>query len=303
MKTFLRIVRAFTALMFVATLLISWLVPPEDQLGRRPATWPDDRVSVRYTWGRDDGTGPRDADARPAGFDQPDVLMRGNDPTEWSSGTAFAVEPLGVLVTAKHVTDSCAQLALSPESARPRYEFAWEIVQHTRADVAVVRAAHSAPTLPLGDDARLERGATAFAFGYPSGVASALVGELMGRARGQGQGDFGWSPVMVWALVSRDPESEAPLGGISGGPLLDTEGRVVGVVIASGSERRPRFITTTVAPVLEALEGAVQRAPPSAATAAPVNPRTATEYGHALRSRGSVVSAICRRTDVGRRGR
>lgn len=303
MRTLARIFRAIALLAFAATIVVSWLVPPQEQRGRRPEAWPQERVPVRYTWGADTGTGPRDVDARPEGFDQPDVVMRGNPPSEWSSGTAFAVESLGVLVTAAHVTDSCAQLALAPENAQPRFRFAREIVQHTRADVAVVRADHTAPTLPIGDDARLERGATAFAFGYPSGVASALVGELMGRARGHGEGAFGWSPVLVWALVSRAPDSEAPLGGISGGPLLDSEGRVVGVVIASGSERRPRFITTTVAPVLEALDGAVRRTPVVTATPDPVSAQSYAEYGRALRSRGSVVSAICHRADVGRRGR
>lgn len=312
MQTFLRIVRAIIAFFFVVTLLVSWLVSPGPEQGRRPEPWPDTRVPVRYTWGEGTTSATPDGDAGSAGStgttaprapDQADVLMQDNEPSEWSSGTAFAVEQLGVLVTAAHVTNGCSQLAIAPEGDRREYEFASEIVQHTRADVAVVRMPHAAPPLPLGDDALVERGATGFGFGYPSGEPSAVVGELMGRARGRGEHDYDWWPVMVWALVAREPDSEASLGGISGGPLLDAGGRVIGVVIAAGSERRPRFVTTTIAPVLQALQGAVQRIPSDPGTRAALTAAVAAEYGRTLRARGTVASAICRRADVGRRGR
>jgi hypothetical protein len=130
-----------------------------------------------------------------------------------------------------------------------------------------------------------------------------IAGELMGRTRARAERGHAWSPVLVWALLDRAPDSDAPLGGISGGPMLDEGGRVIGVVIASGSERRPRFVTTTVPPVDDVLRGAATPGDPRDGDAVPVTPERARRYENLLRENRTVVAVYCRAGGPGRRPR
>ncbi len=77
--------------------------------------------------------------------------------------------------------------------------------------------------------------------GYPGGVPAIVVSELIGEATVR-RGNRG-EPTLAWAEIQRIPEFSGMLSGISGGPTLDMDGRVVGVNSA-GSERRGRVLTT-----------------------------------------------------------
>lgn len=62
----------------------------------------------------------------------------------------------------------------------------------------------------------------------------------------------GTAPVVVWAEIRRFPHDVPTMTGISGGPMLDAQGKVVGIVVAT-SVRRGRAIT--IAPqILRAVE-------------------------------------------------
>ena len=74
----------------------------------------------------------------------------------------------------------------------------------------------------------------------------------------------GTGPSLTWAEVSAFPDALKSLGGMSGGPMLDTSGKIVGVMVAA-SLRRGRI--DTVAPeILQAT--ATTYVPDNAATAA-----------------------------------
>jgi serine protease Do len=160
-------------------------------------------------------------------------------------GTAFSVDGRGVWFTARHVaSEVCQQLALvvngRPEPATMAY-------LHPESDLAVLQTRGGAPAMPLSTD-RPAVGDTGFSFGYPTGALGATEDTLMGRSRMQLAGRLaGATPTLTWSETRRFPETLETLGGMSGGPMLDQEGRIVGSVVAA-TTRRGRV--HTVAPEL-----------------------------------------------------
>jgi serine protease Do len=158
-------------------------------------------------------------------------------------GTSFSVGG-GVWLTARHVANrGCRQVVLVVDGARIPAEIEF---LHPEADLAVLRTgARAAPALPLSS-APVSVGETGFAFGFPSGRLGGTEDSLMGRTRMRLGGRLqGTGPVLTWAEVRRVPGELESLGGISGGPMLDENGAIVGIIVAS-SVRRGR--NHTVAP-------------------------------------------------------
>ncbi|MGC1088546.1 MAG: tetratricopeptide repeat-containing serine protease family protein, partial [Candidatus Acidiferrum sp.] len=84
-------------------------------------------------------------------------------------------------------------------------------------DIAIVEAeTGSHPPLPLGDELGLKVGETIYAIGAPKGLAASLSNGLVSAFR-QDQGQF-----LIQITASIAP-------GSSGGPLLNSEGQVVGL--------------------------------------------------------------------------
>ena len=67
---------------------------------------------------------------------------------------------------------------------------------------------------------------------------------LLGRVRLRSRGRYNFEEAaLYWAERQRVPAELRALGGLSGGPMLDDQGRVVGVLVAA-SQRRGRVTTT-----------------------------------------------------------
>jgi S1-C subfamily serine protease len=203
-----------------------------------------------------------------------------------SVGTAFLTAP-STWMSARHVADlTCTALGLRMSERWQRAEF---VGAHPQADVVVMRLSSSgiAP-LPLSDDA-LVAGQDGFAVGYPGGVATTVHGQLLGRTRMQVKGRFnGTAATTTWADLRRDPPGDESLGGLSGGPLFNRNGEIIGVMVAA-TPRRGRF--HAVAPEILAEMSAWPARP-----AAPDITFTAAnwaESGAALRARRRVVQAGC----------
>ena len=104
----------------------------------------------------------------------------------------------------------------------------------------------------------------------------------MGRSRMQLSGEInGTGPVLTWAEVVRYPDDLPALSGMSGGPVFDEQGKIVGIMVAA-SVRRGRI--HTVAPeILQAtaqsfaLTDASANAEPVSDVATPK--RVAERYG------------------------
>jgi S1-C subfamily serine protease len=195
-------------------------------------------------------------------------------PGKLALGTAFAVGR-GVWLTARHVANpGCARVVMVIGGTNVLAAIGY---LHPEADLALLRTKSQAmPILPLSI-ATPAYGETGFSFGFPSGTLGGAEGELMGRARMQLGGRLaGTAPVLAWAEVRRFPDSLESLGGISGGPMLDDDGTVVGISVAA-SDRRGRIFT--VAP--EVLRTVAAEVPSFVAgrSAAPADDEPVREVG------------------------
>lgn len=207
-----------------------------------------------------------------------------------ATGTAFSVDRAGGWLTARHVIQDCTQVALRGSRGWVRASVAWV---HPRADLALLRTEGGAAELPLSAEP-LALGGDGFAMGFPQGRPGAVHGRLMGRTQMQAEGRFnGRAATISWAEIRRHPDFDGSLGGISGGPMLDDRGRLVGVIVAE-SPRRGRF--ETIAP--EVLAPVTIDKKPLPRADGGTGPITVSRdaFGRAadtLRDRLQIVQAVC----------
>lgn len=133
------------------------------------------------------------------------------------SGTGIVWGGAGLIVTNAHCVPRDASLEVD---AANQWRSARVIAYHPRHDLALLAAPSvSGPLLELRDVESLRAGELVFAHGHPLGVRDALaMGVVHAIARDQRTGQPRW----VVADVRLAP-------GNSGGPLVDAEGRLVGI--------------------------------------------------------------------------
>ncbi|WP_309088230.1 serine protease [Phenylobacterium sp.] len=177
----------------------------------------------------------------PASPFDPSVVVDVPNENGPATGTAFSIARSGVWLTARHVVDGCARAALVVGDG---VGVATTVQIDPRGEAAMLLTEGGAEPLPLALAEPLRRGQRGYHPGFPQGEPGEATSRLLGRetlvVRGRGARS---EPVLVWAEAGRTKGLEGTLGGLSGAPVLDAQGRVVGVTIAE-SPRRGRIYTT-----------------------------------------------------------
>ncbi|MGE3249350.1 MAG: serine protease [Hyphomonadaceae bacterium] len=224
----------------------------------------------------------------PSMFD-PEILVEVG-PVQSGLGTAFAVNPEGWWLTARHVVDDCARVGIvvGPDTALE----VRDVRTASFADLALLHTQNAAETLTLDDtEDDLRVGQQAYHIGYPQGRAGEAASRLIGRETLIARGRYSFEqPVMAWAETGRTQGLSGSLAGMSGGPALDNSGRVIGVTIAE-SARRGRIYTASPATIVRLM--GVQNVRPEGDTPHRISDNNYGSRADSLRRDLAIAQVIC----------
>ncbi|MEQ9316124.1 MAG: serine protease [Henriciella sp.] len=177
----------------------------------------------------------------PSAFDET-VLVRVDKPKD-GIGTAFSINTDGQWLTARHVVEGCEDISLLV--APNRYLPVERVNVSESTDLALLTAHPSLSPVALDTTSSLRVGSYGYHVGYPQGRPGEAASRLISRSRLVTSGlRKGEEPVLAWAETGRTSDLEGSLGGLSGGPVYDADGRVRGVIIAE-SPRRGRIYSAS----------------------------------------------------------
>jgi serine protease Do len=144
------------------------------------------------------------------------ITYEGRDGKREGLGTGFVVAADGLVATNRHVLGEGRPINVEIDGKK--YTVLAVHASDRNLDLAVLRVeAKGLTPLPLGDSDRLRDGQAVVALGNPRGLTHSVVaGVVSGRPKIEGR-------PMIQLAIPIEP-------GNSGGPLLDLDGRVQGIV-------------------------------------------------------------------------
>jgi S1-C subfamily serine protease len=135
-------------------------------------------------------------------------------------GSGVIVDPRGYILTNNHVVAGSQEILVHLYDGR---EVRGRVIgTDPRFDVALIYIqAQGLKAAPLGDSSRLQVGQVAIAIGSPYGLEQTMTSGIISATgrKGLGKGNYG---DFIQTDASINP-------GNSGGPLLDIDGRVIGI--------------------------------------------------------------------------
>ncbi|HSH27636.1 MAG TPA: Do family serine endopeptidase, partial [Wenzhouxiangella sp.] len=151
-------------------------------------------------------------------FDEP--YGRRGQPDRLGGGSGFIVESDGLVITNHHVIDGADEIIVRLSDRR---EFEAELIgSDAETDIAVLRIpAKNLPTLEFGSTENLKPGEWVIAIGSPFQFEqSVTAGIVSAKGRSQGARQQYVPFIQTDVAINR---------GNSGGPLISTDGKVVGI--------------------------------------------------------------------------
>ncbi len=211
-----------------------------------------------------------------------------------ATGTAFAVGPQGNWLTARHVVDGCSDLAIA--TGRNKVVPVLDYVINRDADLALLKTDGGPESSVFDFETPLRVGQPGYHFGYPQAQPGEVTSRLLSRSRLVTRGRYlNTEPVLAWAEAGRTQGLSGTLGGISGGPVYDSDGEVIGVTVAE-SQRRGRIYTTAPRSITSFLPEITEMDFSSAPTRA-LSPDNYGGEADRLRRNLTIVPVICRERD------
>ena len=146
--------------------------------------------------------------------------------TEESLGSGFVIDKAGHIVTNYHVVQGAAKLQVSFSG---QDQLAATVVgKDPSTDTAVLKVdahARALTPLPLGNSDGVTVGDTVYAIGNPFGFTRTLTSGLVSAVQRQIE-----APTATTLYIDHAIQTDAAINhGNSGGPLIDSAGRVIGV--------------------------------------------------------------------------
>jgi regulator of sirC expression with transglutaminase-like and TPR domain len=144
------------------------------------------------------------------------ITFTGRDGKRQGLGTGFVVDAGGLIATNLHVIGEARPITV--QLADKNYEVTSIHASDRSLDLALLRInAKNLPVLSLGDSAAVKQGQAVVAFGNPLGLTHSVVSGIVSSKR-----EIEGRPMIQLAI---------PLErGNSGGPVLDLDGRVQGII-------------------------------------------------------------------------
>jgi serine protease Do len=170
-------------------------------------------------------------------------------------GTGFVFDPNGLILTNDHVVANATRIdVVFGEEERKR---ATVIGSDTPTDVAVLKIdGHNMKCLPLGDSDRIRVGDWVVAIGNPFSLSHTVSAGIL-SAKGRTKSDVkGLDPTGYYDYLQTDASINP---GNSGGPLIDLNGRVIGINTAIKPEANSIGFAIPINMVRELLPALIER--------------------------------------------
>ena len=158
------------------------------------------------------------------------------------TGTAFHVDG-GIWLTARHVIDSCNAIYVSNFNDKKDLEpkLLEKVFVHPHSDMAAFTLSGERDFLspPHFDDKKYKSflRQTAFSFGFPVGQPGTLGLKYFGKAALKNDNFKISEPIFVWSVAQKNPKTLGSVGGLSGGPLLNNQYELIGLIVAEQLRR------------------------------------------------------------------
>lgn len=139
------------------------------------------------------------------------------------SGSGFIIDPNGIVVTNYHVTSEAKEIKIKLKDQR-EYQVEYIIGYDTNNDFCILKInAFNLPFIPIGDSSQIGAGERVYVIGNPLGFDYTISDGLISSFRNI----LGTQWIQISAPISK---------GSSGSPVINSNGKVIGIVTFMMSE-------------------------------------------------------------------